>query len=425
MKRRPIACLPSTVFLLALLISLSLPTAALAAGAEQTGGQGEGRARNIETLHQDLQKRDQVINDLLQRVQALEQEVRSLRGSPPPKAVQSSESPGERQPPVKQADVTVEQRAAAPVQTAAAPPKEEREEEERLAQATLERVLIQRSAVLLPAWTLEIEPSFTYAHSSADRVIIDGVAILDLLGVGIVVGDIVSERIRRDSYISALTGRLGLPWDFQVEGRFPYRYESEQVLTADFAERTRSAHGLGDLEFALSRQILKEKGWLPDIVGGFRWRTPTGDSSPDDLILGTGFHGLQATLSGVKVRDPVAFFGGGSYTANIQDTRDGVPIDPGDTWGFNLGMALALNPETSINFQWDHRFANHTTAFGENVPGSSLTVGTFRVGFTYAVTRDIFVDVGVGIGITQDAPDVQATIAVPIRMPRIFSQPAP
>jgi hypothetical protein len=424
MQRTPIACLPSTVFLLALLISLSLPTAAFAAGAKETGGEGEGQARNIETLHQDLQKRDQVINDLLQRVQALEQEVRSLRGSPPPKAVQASEPAAEPPPSVKKADATVEQRAAAPVQTAAAPPKEEREDEERLAQATLERVLIQRSAVLLPAWTLEIEPSLTYVHSSADRVIIDGVAILDLLGVGIVVGDIVSERIRRDSYISALTGRLGLPWDFQVEGRFPYRYESEQILTADFAERTRSAHGLGDLEFALNRQIVKEKGWLPDIVGGFRWRTPTGDSSPDDLILGTGFHGLQATLSAVKVRDPLAFFGGGSYTANLQDTRDGVPIDPGDTWGFNLGMALALNPETSINFQWDHRFANHTTAFGEDVPGSSLTVGTFRVGFTYAVTRDIFVDVGVGIGITQDAPDVQATIAVPIRIPRLFSEPA-
>jgi hypothetical protein len=44
--------------------------------------------------------------------------------------------------------------------------------------------------------------------------------------------------------------------------------------------------------------------------------------------------------------------------------------------------------------------------------------------FLYAVTRDIFVDVGVGIGITQDAPDVQATIAVPIRIPRLFSEPA-
>jgi hypothetical protein len=118
----------------------------------------------------------------------------------------------------------------------------------------------------------------------------------------------------------------------------------------------------------------------------------------------------------VKAIDPVIFFGGVSYTANIADDIGGLSIDPGDTWGVNLGAALALNPETSINFQWDQRFTNHSTAAIDDIPGSELTVGVFRIGFTYALARNMFLDLGVGIGLTDDSPAVQASIALPIRI---------
>jgi hypothetical protein len=423
LMRRGFVCIPFTFLFLAFFVSV--PGVSLGAGPEETESFDQSQTEKIETLKQALKKQDQVIKELLQRVEKLEQEAQSLRGETQPKAVSSTEPPLALTAPPEKIDALPEEKASPPVQPPAAPSPEDKEEEERLAQATLERVLIQRSALLLPAWTLEIEPSFTYAHSSSDRVIIDGVAILDLFGVGLVVGDIVSERIRRDSVISALTFRMGLPWDFQAEARFPYRYEWERVLTADFDERTRSDGGLGDLEFALSRQILRERGWLPDLVGSFRWRVPTGNSEPNDLVLGTGFHGLQTTLSAVKASDPIAFFGGGSYTVNIPEEKDDIHIDPGDTWGYNLGLALALNPETSINFQWDHRFTSHTKALGNNIPGSTLTVGIFRVGATYALTRNLFLDLGVGIGITEDAPDVQATVALPLRIPQVFADLAP
>jgi hypothetical protein len=117
----------------------------------------------------------------------------------------------------------------------------------------------------------------------------------------------------------------------------------------------------------------------------------------------------------VKVRDPVAFFGGLSYTVNFSDTRGGRDVDPGDTWGFNLGLALALNPETSINFQWDHRFTNHTDLDGANIPATDFTLGIFRLGLTYALARNVFLDMGVGVGLTRDAADVVSTIALPIR----------
>jgi hypothetical protein len=89
--------------------------------------------------------------------------------------------------------------------SAASPPKDEGEE--RAAQAALERTLIERSGMLLSPGTLEIEPSLTYAHASADNVSINGVSITQAL----VIGKIISDRTRRNILTPALTFRLGLP----------------------------------------------------------------------------------------------------------------------------------------------------------------------------------------------------------------------
>jgi hypothetical protein len=371
----------------------------------------------IETLQKELQKRDQEFNNLLKRLERLEQEVQSLRGENR-KISMPTEIPPAHQ------TRTVQKKESSPVQSPSTLPSDqkEKEEEERLARAVLERVLIQRSALLLPPWTLEIEPSLTYAHSSSDRIVIDGVTAFfqEIPGFGIVLGDIISERVRQDTLIPALTFRLGLPYDFQMETKIPLRYESVKVLRADFDESMRSAFGLGDIEIALSRHLIREKGWIPDFLGSFRWRTPTGRTS-GNVPLGTGFHGLQLAFTGVKVKDPVAFFGGLSYTANLPATQRSLKIDPGDTWGFNLGMGLALSYETSINISWEQRFTHRTKLEGDKVPGSALTVGTLRIGLTYALTKDTFIDFGVAIGLTRDASDVQATLAIPFRLPPLFS----
>ncbi len=37
------------------------------------------------------------------------------------------------------------------------------------------------------------------------------------------------------------------------------------------------------------------------------------------------------------------------------------------------------------------------------------------MGLTYALARNVFLDMGVGVGLTRDAADVVSTIALPIR----------
>lgn len=391
--------------LLAACSLLASPAAVSAAAPESAGDEV------IETLNQALRERDQVIRDLLQRMERLENEVQTLRGGSAPAASLPAASGGE-DPAVSALE---DASASPPLPPPVVDDLEAREEQDRFATAALERLLVQRNALLLPSWTMELEPSFTYAHSSTDRILIDGVtAVVDLPGLAFVFGEVVSERVRRDTLISALTFRLGLPYDLQAEAYIPHRYEYERVVRVDFQETSNKNSGLGDLEFALTRQLMREKGWLPDLLGTVRWRTTTGETD-DEIPLGPGFHGIQGLLTGVKIRDPLAFFGSLSYTANLSDTRQGQHVEPGATWGFNLGSALALTPESTVNVSWEQRFTDRTKLAGEKVPGSAVTVGNLRFGITYALSSSVVLDLGVAVGLTRDAPDVQAMVALPIR----------
>ena len=122
-------------------------------------------------------------------------------------------------------------------------------------------------------------------------------------------------------------------------------------------------------------------------------------------------------VTAVKVSDPVAFFGGFSYSYNMKETRDIGEIDPGDSFGGHAGMALSLNLDTSINFSYEQRYTWRTTLNGQDIPGSYYNTGTFSTGISYTLDNVNYksLDVSLGIGLTEDAPDVQFNVSLPMR----------
>jgi hypothetical protein len=124
---------------------------------------------------------------------------------------------------------------------------DELDEADKLAQSALERTLIESGSMLLPVGTLEIQPSVSYALSSADG-------------------------------------------------------------TTDRAD----VFDIGDVELSLSSHLLRGRGWMPDLLASFCWKT-TAAGDPFDvkqgaLATGTGFNDLQLSLTSVKVRDPIVLF---------------------------------------------------------------------------------------------------------------------
>jgi hypothetical protein len=361
----------------------------------------------LQQVQQALRERDAIIRNLLERVSALEKKINS-----PALGVEASYA----------VNSTLPNNAAAVPRT----DEEGYNEEDRKARAALDRALIQRGGLLLPSGTLELETSASYFDASSDAISVEGFSILPVL----VVGNIVSDRIRREVALSSLTARLGLPGNLQLDVRAPYGYERVRTVSADNRETSQRATGLGDVQVSLSRQIAREHGGIPDLLANVSFKTKTGkdpfDLGNNEIALGTGFYGAQGRITAVKSSDPVILFGSLSYTYNlpagkvVPDPQNAARqvlahFRPGDTSGFQLGSVLAVNPETSLSVAWDQSFTRGTTVNGLRIPGSYQVGGTLRLGGSYIYSAGKIIDLSVGIGLTRDVPNLQFTVGIPLR----------
>ena len=67
-----------------------------------------------------------------------------------------------------------------------------------------------------------------------------------------------------------------------------------------------------------------------------------------------------------------------------------------------------------MSFALNQRLTSSTTQNGTTLPDSSINALIFNIGATYVIPPRMAVDFVVGIGLSQDAPDVSLLIRVPI-----------
>jgi hypothetical protein len=353
---------------------------------------------------------DELVRELLARIAALEAKVEALEARSP--AAASVEAANAAPANVSGGVITS---PAAEMAAAVPPLQSDQEEQDRLISAAFQRTLIERGGLLLPPRTLDIDPALRYSNSSTDRIVIDGFTILPVL----VVGDIVSERVQSTFTELSATARIGLPRNMQVDVRLPFAYQKRNLVTAENAESAFSASDFGDLEIAFNKQLRHNTRGGPDLLGSLRWKTKTGDNPFDaetgQLIVGTGYNALNASFTAVKVLDPAVFFGGLSYTYNDAIGTPFGEFQPGSSYGFDLGMAIALNLNTSLSFAYDQQSSHHSEIDGVPIPGSGLTTGIFSVSASYGLSDTRTVNFSVGLGVTEDSPDVLVNFSMPLR----------
>jgi outer membrane murein-binding lipoprotein Lpp len=282
----------------------------------------------------------------------------------------------------------------------------------------IEEALRQQNALLLPPKAVELELGVNYAYTSSEFVNIDGFSIPPVL----VVGDIVSEQVDRWSVSPYATVRAGLPWQFQFDMRMPYIYETEERVRADGTALDRGDTALGDVELGLSRAWYLPGAW-PDLVTRLNWKTTTGDdpfdvTNPDILPLatGTGFNGVQGTVTWIKPTDPALLYGSFGYVWNMEDTKNGATINPGDTVLASIGTAWAMSSDLTMNFGLSHRYTLEAEVDGFEVDGSSNTASSFNTGISYLISPKHALDVNLDIGLTEDAPDFLLSVSSPFRL---------
>ena len=367
-------------------------------------------------IQQALRERDAIIRNLLERVQELETRLNAANATAPGHANSTAAAPvAMTAPPSSSLAATVNNATYDDV--------------ERHASVALDQALLVRGGLLLPSGMLEVDAAANYFSLSSDHVTVNGFALFPVL----VVGDITSQRLRRDILIHSTTARLGLTKRLQMDVMVPYGYVLNRTVDATNTQTTQSQFGLGDITAGLSYQFATEHGSTPDLLAGFHYKSNTGTNSYDlqsaDTSLGTGFNGLTGSITAAKTNDPLVFFGSLNYTKNLPANHT-IPISnpsdpsvtsmvgfirPGDAYGFQLGSVLALNPETSMTVGWDQRFTRQAKLNGQPLPASYLVEGSLRIGTSYMYAPGRMVDLSFGVGLTPDTPNLQFSVGFPFR----------
>ncbi len=309
--------------------------------------------------------------------------------------------------------------------------------------------IFDQPGVLTPKHKFVIEPSFQFSYSSSDRVALVGYTIIPALLIGLV--DV--REVKTTILTGAIAARYGITNRMELEVRVPYVYSTNDTISREIFTGTAqdsvfnsNGHALGDVEMTLRYQF-NEGG--PDkfyYIGWLRFKTATG-KSPFDVVTdcvtrcvgnttgtglpleqptGSGFYAIQPGLTWLFPSDPVVFFGNFSYLHSfgrdnlsltiLDGQKDFIgSVQPGDIWGFNIGMGLALNEKASVSLGYDQSIVLPTTQNGQTVPGSvRVILGTLLVGYSYRLSPKTTLNLSIGAGLTRDTPDVVFTLRVPI-----------
>ena len=308
--------------------------------------------------------------------------------------------------------------------------------------------LFAQPTILTPKGTVVFEPSLQYSFSNSDRVSIVGYSILPALVIGLI--DV--RSVNRSTWIAAADVRYGLTNRLELEAKVPFVYRYDDTISRPINLNTGAAdklfsadgYGLGDIELAARYQLNLPRGDDPFYIAGLRLKTRTGKdpfeveyldaSSPNnfgtfqkELPTGSGFYTLQPSLSMVLPADPAVFYGGISYLWNIK--RDvnkyiGAPtasnyvgtVDPGDGIDINLGMGLALNEKSSFSVGYEHTWIGKNKVDNTSPDTATSTqLATLFVGYSYRLSKTSTLNLSIGAGLTNDTPDTQITLRVPIR----------
>lgn len=309
--------------------------------------------------------------------------------------------------------------------------------------------LFDQPGILTQPGHYVLEPSLQYGYSSSNRVALVGYTIIPALLIGLI--DV--REVKRNTLTAALTGRWGLTRRLEVEMKVPYVYRSDdsisrEIFTGSASEQAFNSSGrdIGDIEFAARYQLNEPKGNDPYLIGSLRFKTRTGKDPfevvtdcvtrclgnttgtglPLDLPTGSGFYSLQPSLTWLLPSDPAVFFGGISYTHNFgrSDVSRRVlageqefigSVKPGDVWGINFGMGLAINDRSSFSVGIDLNSVGRTKQNGLPVPSSVRTqLSSLLLGYSYRYSNRTTLNVTVGAGLTRDTPDLTLSVRLPM-----------
>jgi hypothetical protein len=290
-------------------------------------------------------------------------------------------------------------------------------------------------AVLTPAEHFILTPSIEYTQATANRLVYEGVVIVP----GINLGEVTASTDDRSIFAAVADLRYGITDRLEAELRVPLIFSDDRATVLSQGPQgsaTQSIYisdkGLGDINLGARYQINDGDDDWPIFVANARAnidsgigpfnikRNPAGIAQ--GVALGSGFFGMQAGFSLLKITDPVVLYGSANYIyqvpKDINQTIGGVfvgRVDPSGSVNANFGFGFAVNPDFSFSLGYNHYYVFPQVTYLGNTrqTTTSLEVGALTLGMAYRVRPDMSLNANFQFGVTADAPNMYMVISLP------------
>ncbi|HAV5300280.1 TPA: hypothetical protein JI044_17850 [Acinetobacter baumannii] len=230
------------------------------------------------------------------------------------------------------------------------------------------------------------------------------------------------EEDANHTLTNSFTFQYGVLDNLTLSATLPFVAKSEIIKDTTTA-------GLGDISFGARWEPFPLKqGRLPLVLFG-NVSTKTGDSpyeiGLDELSTGKGYYSVGVGASTRKYIDPVVLFASASANYGFKESglnqargsRTLTSFDPGISGGFSFGFAYSFNYDVSLTMSYQQSF-NMDAEFQFNngdsykSPDQSSAMLSFALGVR--VSPETIVNGTVGIGLTEDAPDISLGLSFPL-----------
>ncbi|QOW47087.1 MULTISPECIES: hypothetical protein [Acinetobacter] len=244
-------------------------------------------------------------------------------------------------------------------------------------------------------------------------------------------GDLYQLRVDEDAshtITNTFTAQYGVLDNLTFSASLPFVAKSDNI-------KDTTAAGLGDINLGARWEPFPLKaGRLPLILFG-NVSTKTGDSPYEinpttDLSTGKGYYSVGVGASTRKYIDPVVLFASISGNYGFKETGlnqvrgggDAGPrildeFEPGITGGFSFGFAYSFNYDVSMTMSYQQTF-NTNTSFtytnGESYKAADQSSGMFSIALGVRVSPETIVNGTLGIGLTEDSPDISLGLSFPL-----------
>lgn len=230
------------------------------------------------------------------------------------------------------------------------------------------------------------------------------------------------EEDANHTLTNSFTFQYGVLDNLTLSATLPFVAKSEII-------KDKTTAGLGDISFGARWEPFPLKqGRLPLVLFG-SVSTKTGDSpyeiGIDELSTGKGYYSVGVGASTRKYIDPVVLFA--SASANYGFKESGLnqargsrileSFDPGISGGFSFGFAYSFNYDVSLTMSYQQSF-NTNAEFqfnnGESYKSPDQSSGMLSFALGVRVSPETIVNGTVGIGLTEDAPDISLGLSFPL-----------